>query len=137
LFEAKKASREKFDEKLELRLLHPESTRDVKEEATIKKRLREHFNRHAKLLEDEIKSSRVKGAYMLLLGVSLTLGATSIESFFSGTFLSHLLFVILEPAGWFVTWYALDQIFYPGKEKIAEHNFYKKMSKCEIIFSSY
>src|SRR3989338_3640200 len=137
LNEAKKASREKSDEKLELRLLHPDAKRDIKEEANIKKRLRDHFSRHAKMLEDEIKASKTKGIKMFFLGISLILGATSVESFLHGGFLSQLLFVILEPSGWFVTWYALEQIFYPGKDKAAEYLFYKKMSKCEIMFSSY
>ena len=89
------------------------------------------------MLEDEIKSSKTKGIKMFFLGTALIMGATSLDSFVSDTFLSHLFFVILEPAGWFVTWYALEQIFYPGKDKAAEYTFYKKMAKCEIMFSSY
>ena len=48
-----------------------------------------------------------------------------------------VLLVILEPAGWFSLWFALDQLFYASKEKKHELEFYSKMSNAEIIFEEY
>src|SRR3989338_1417499 len=47
LFEAKKASRDKDANRLELRFLISQEHRDSKVEATVKKRLRDHFSKHA------------------------------------------------------------------------------------------
>lgn len=137
LAEAKKASRDKDPNKLELRFLIAEAKRDLKNEAVIKKRLHEHFSKHAHILGNEIKGTRNKSVAAAFLGVMLMLAATYINSLEAATFVSRFLFVLLEPAGWFVTWFALDRLFYVTERKKAEYEFYRKMSKCEIIFSSY
>lgn len=135
LSETKKASRDKAG-KLELRLLIPEAQRDSKNEAIIKKRLHEHFNKHSNLLKVEIKSTRNKSIIAAFLGILMMLAATYIGSIKSGTFITRFLFVLLEPAGWFSVWFALERIFYTAETKKPELSFYEKMSKCEIIFSS-
>lgn len=140
LSEAKKASRDKKD-KLELRLLVPEAQRDLKSEAVIKKRLHEHFSKHMHMIRREIKNTRKKAVMMVLLGVSLMLTATYVRSLkFDApalSFISTFVFVLLEPTGWFMTWFAFDKFFYTAELKKTEYNFNEKMSKCEIIFSLY
>ncbi len=137
LSESKKASRDKDANKLELRLLIAEGKRDLKNETLIKKRLREHFNKHAHLLRKEIKETKRKSIIQVIAGGLMILGATYVNSIDSGNFLSRLLFVLLEPAGWFLTWFALEKMFYTTESMQSEYNFYEKMSKCDIIFSSY
>ena len=137
LSEAKKASRDKDPDKLELRLLISEQKRDSKNEAIIKKRLHEHFNKHAHLLGKEIKNTQNKSILAAFSGLIMMLAATYIKSSAPDAFIVRFLFVLLEPAGWFVTWFALDKLFYAAEVKKAEYGFYEKMSKCEIIFSSY
>jgi len=137
LSEAKKASRDKDPNKLEIRFLIAENKRDAKNEAVIKKRLHEHFNKHAALLLNEIKTARNKSIVAAFFGIMMMLGATYINSLEPATFASRFLFVLLEPAGWFVTWFALERLFYTTERKNAEYKFYHKMSKCGIIFSSY
>lgn len=135
LSETKKASRDKAG-KLELRLLVAEDKRDSKNEAIIKKRLHEHFNKHANQLRKEIKNTRNKSIVAALLGILMMLVAAYINSF-ADTFTTRFLFVLLEPAGWFSVWFALDKLFYTTELKKTEYGFYHKMSKCGIIFSSY
>jgi len=137
LTEAKKVSRGKSGDKLELRLLIPEQQRNLKDETIIRKRLRDHFSRHSRQLHDEIANSRKTAALLVLLGISMMLSATYIYSYFPDRFIYKFLFVLLEPAGWFTTWFALDKMFYTSEAKKPEYNFYQKMAKCEVIFSSY
>ena len=137
LFEAKKVSRDKDANRLELRFLISLEHRYSKVEATIKKRLRDHFSKHARMLRDEIKSTQVKSVMLVLLGISMMLGATYIYSFQPDTFTFRFFFVLLEPAGWFTTWFALDRLFYTIDTKKMELQFYEKMAKCEIMFISY
>lgn len=136
LTEAKKASMDKAG-KLELRLLVSEDKRDAKNESVIKKRLHEHFTKHAQMLKKEIRSTRNKSVIAAFIGILMLLSATYVGSFESGAFVMRFLFVLLEPAGWFTTWFALDRLFYTTEKNKEEYNFYEKMSKCEIIFSSY
>ena len=137
LSEAKKVSRDKQSDKLELDFLVPKALRDLKMEATIKKRLRDHFNKHMHQLHTEIKTKRAKAAVLALTGMLMMLAATYIYSYEAGGFFSRFLFVLMEPTGWFMTWFAFDQFFYANEIKKTEFDFYRKMSKCEIGFSSY
>lgn len=52
-------------------------------------------------------------------------------------FFYTLLFVILEPAGWFFFWEGLGKIFLVPKEKISDYRFYRRMANAEIGFSDY
>ena len=136
LNEAKKASRDKAD-KLELRLLVSQDKRDPKIDITVKKRLRDHFNKHAHLLKEEIKKTKRNSLTMVLIGLFLMLSASYVNSLELNTLLYSFLFVLLEPAGWFMTWFGLDGLFYASQRSKTEYDFYRKMSKCEIEFSSY
>lgn len=137
LREAGKASKDKNPDKLELRLLLPNLQRDQKNEVIIKKRLHDHFTKHAHLLQMEISDIRKKSIVLAFFGISMMFAATYIGAMEPGSFATHFLFVVLEPAGWFTTWFALDRVFYATEKKKPDFNFYKKMSKCEITFSSY
>jgi len=137
LLEAKKASRDKDANRLELRFLISQEHRDPKVEATIKKRLRDHFTKHSNQLEKDMTKVRNRAIIALLLGVTLMLAASYLDSLNLEFFAARFLFVMLEPAGWFLTWFALDRIFYSPELKKAEYEFYKKMVKCEIMFISY
>jgi hypothetical protein len=134
LNEARKASRDKGTGKLELRILIDEKMRNLREEANIKKRLKDHFMKHADLLKKELKKDLTRALLMGVFGILLIFIATIMPE---ETYVQKLLFVLLEPTGWFMTWFALDNIFYSNRQKKEESGFYHKMSRCEIIFSSY
>ena len=137
LSEAKKVSRDKESDRLELDFLVPKAHRDAKMEATVKKRLREHFSKHMHQLADEIKVKKARAVVLALTGMVMMLAATYVYSFASGGLFLRFLFVLMEPSGWFMTWFAFDQFFYANEVKKTEFNFYRKMAKCEIGFSSY
>lgn len=138
LLEAHKASRDKPSGKIELQLLMPAAQRNAQQENTIKRRLREHFRRHALLLAKEKHQQIKQGIFFTIAGV-LTMFLTTLVMFTQQTknFLFSFLVVLLEPAGWFLFWEGLRQAIFEHKSIQPNLTFYEKMSKCDIYFSSY
>jgi len=134
LDECKRAASDK-DEKIELRFLVPKSKRNYGEEEKIKKRLRAHFHRHYNLEKDGIKKMRKRGLIWFFIGVLIMLASTFLYG--KEEFLFKLLFIVLEPAGWFIAWEGLGELLVKPKEKMPEFIFYKKMASSEIFFEGY
>lgn len=137
LKEARKFTREVKSGGLELYFLVPGNHRKAEDEAMIKKRLREHFRKHAALLEEEYKHTIVKGVMMAATGFLLLLIAATVDYYNGNEFLWSAVMVVVEPAGWFTVWNGLDQILSKSKEKRPEQEFYGKMTKADIRFNGY
>ncbi len=137
LMEAKKASKEKTSGRIELRFLIPRGMRNVEQEVTIKRRLHEHFKKHYEMHRDEVSGTRRMSFFAIFAGMLMMVAATYISSKKSTDFFYNLFIVILEPGGWFITWFALDQLFYAGRQQKQDLEFYKKMSRCDIEFLPY
>ena len=136
LFECKNAVRGKDGKsELELRILVPEAKRKLSDEVIIKKRLKNHFQKHFNEKTEELSKIKKEGFLWFILGVALaTMGAYIYDY---KTILTNFALVMLEPAGWFTMWTGLDKIFSNIKDKHPEFEFYKKMSNVRIIFYSY
>jgi len=134
LQECKRASRDKNYE-FELNMLVPKTKRNSEHEALIKKRLKSHFQKHAKVSQKEVKKVKIEGFIWFLVGALIMLGATFLYGL-EGFFFTFLL-VISEPAGWFMFWEGLDKVFMYSKEKKPEADFYSKMAEAKLVFSSY
>jgi len=135
LMECKKASLDK-NEKINLRLFLPKTKRNPLEEIKIKKRLKEHFNKHFRQKKKEITGVKVEGVFWILLGSLMMI----ISAFFLGkqnlSFGVHLLITLVQPAGWFFLWEGLEKILIVPQEKMPDYNFYKKMASSEISFAN-
>jgi len=136
LSECKKASVDKNKE-LELRLMVPKHKRNTNEEYEIRKRLRNHFQKHFKEKEKEIKSMEKSGLIWFFLGAIVMIFATFLYKYEEVNFLFTFLFIISEPAGWFFFWEGLGKIFIKSREKKPDYEFYRKMSKTKIYFLDY
>lgn len=136
LIEAKKAAKDK-DDTLELRFIIPKKERNLASEVLIKKRLRDHFKRHADMLDKEIKKIKGRGMLMAVFGILVIFFAAYLHSFKSSAFIIDFLIVLLEPAGWFTAWTGLDEIYYTTRTKKPDYEFYSKMSRAEIQFIPY
>jgi len=142
LIECKRAAREK-EKYLELRLLVPIQKRKLHEEAIIKKRLKEHFKKHAKEEEKIVKKIKREGILWCLIGSIVLVISTFLYELKAGfdsgfsKILIDFLFIISQPAGWFVFWEGLGKIFIVSKEKSSNYEFYKKMSEANINFFNY
>jgi hypothetical protein len=136
LAEARRAVRDRHDEVPELRLLVPVSVRNLDDETTIRKRLRDHFRRHADRLGRERRR-----AIWASLGVAVAGFAVMTTSALlrrqPDTVARTVLHVLLEPAGWFAVWFGLDQLFYGIREIAREHGFYRKMARADVVFTAY
>ncbi len=137
IMEMKKATRNKDSGVIELRLLLPPLVRRVSIEDVIKKRVREYFRDYQLRLKREMHHTRNKSLLLTLLGVCMMLLAAYVRMQPYGTFLFQLVFVLLDPTGWFSLWYGLDQLVSISTQKKPELEFYRKMAKCEISFHSY
>ena len=134
LSECKKVSVDKGEE-LELRFLVPKNKRKTNEEYEIRKRLRNHFQKHYKQKEKEIKNIKRNGLAWFFIGSLIMVAATFLYAYEG--FLYNFLFIMAEPAGWFLFWEGLDKIFIEAKNKKPDYEFYKKMSKAHIYFMNY
>jgi hypothetical protein len=135
LNECKKASFDK-ENKIILKLFTPRNKRDSHIENDIKKRLKEHFNKHFIEKKEELKKLKKEGIFWFILGCLLII-ITSFPIQENISFLIRVLLNIAHPAGWFFLWEGLGKILLTSKEKKPTFNFYKKMSKCSVEFSYY
>lgn len=132
--ECKRAVREKED-KIELILLHPKNKRNTKDEAKIKKRLKEYFTYNFKKEEEKIKKIKKTGLFWFSMGALIMILATFLAG--KTNFFLRLLEVMAIPASWFFFWEGLGKIIILSNEKMPNYEFYKKMSKANIIFADY
>jgi hypothetical protein len=137
LIEAKKASQVKNSDEVELKLLMPVSQRNIAEENLIKKRLKDHFKKHAEQLDKEVKKIKRNSLLMIAAGVLVMFIATFLAAVQTPKIYYSLLLVIAEPAGWFLFWKGLEIYRDEVKELKPDSIFYNKMSESKIEFSSY
>ena len=78
-----------------------------------------------------------KGMIFTAIGIILMLTASYLSFMQPERFHIHFLLVLFEPAGWFLLWAGLDHLVYSSKESKKDLNFYSKMTKSEINFSTY
>jgi hypothetical protein len=134
LLECKKASLDKKG-KVRIRLFLPKHKRDSLKETTIKKRLKDHFNKHLRQKKKEIRKIKLNGLFWFLFG-SLMIVLATIFLNYKGFFLFNLLITLLLPAGWFFMWEGLGKIFIVSKDRMPDYLFYKKMAGSEISFAN-
>ncbi|MDD5193447.1 MAG: hypothetical protein PHF67_02570 [Candidatus Nanoarchaeia archaeon] len=125
----------------ELRLLLPSHLRNPNEEIKIKKRLKDHFKKHFREKQKNLKMIKGQGWIWFVLGVAVMIADTFIyeyKLFYDfNKFLFNLLFVMLQPCGWFFFWEGLGKVFIESKKEIPDYEFYKIMSEANIYFLNY
>jgi hypothetical protein len=138
LIEAKKAVRSaKDNDDFDLSFMIPKEKRNFEHESLIRKRLRDHFRKHALMLETEISEIKRNGVFSIIGGLIMLILATVVTSFRAENLFSDLLLVLLEPAGWFFFWIGGEKFVYEKRDKLPELSFYQKMARCEISFHPY
>lgn len=136
LAEARRAVRDRREGIPALRFLVPAPVRNLADEATIRKRLREHFRKHA----DRLGRARRRTAWAGLAIAAAGFGVMTASALVRGqpeAFWRTLLHVLLEPSGWFAVWFGLDQLVYGMRDIRREHEFYGKMARADVAFVSY
>lgn len=135
--EAKRASIDKPTGQLEVRLLVPARLRNLKEESVIKRRLRNHFNRHMKILRGK-RGKQIRGGEIFVACGLLIMFVTTfiLFNYSDRSLFTNFLIVVFEPAGWFLFWEGLDQIVFESKKVLPELEFNEKMADAHINFQS-
>ncbi len=136
LAEAKHAARDKISG-LELKFLIPKALQDAGKEGLIELRLREHFEKHAHMIRQEITSGRLRGIVLVIIGMLITVAAAALGYFFKQNVAAEIAVVVLEPAGWFTIWNGLDMSVFATRGKGVDLSFYEKMQDAEITFEAY
>ena len=136
LNEAKKVVYEGKPGVFDLTFLVPLNKRNHATENIIKSKLHSHFKKKLAHLQKEHTNYIKKGILLIILGAIFMFVATIVAGW-ENNFIFNFLRVVLEPSGWFMSWYGLDHIFYLSKENRQELEFNKKMAHAEINFDSY
>jgi hypothetical protein len=119
-----------------IQLLLPKTMRNEVSERIIASGLNEYFKKQYFFHQKKCKQKLQNGIRLLMLGTIVMLFNTWLSNYFKASF--HIIFlrILLEPAGWFLLWAAFDFLFYDFKKLKTERNFFYKMSKTIINFSS-
>ncbi|MBN1793184.1 hypothetical protein JW826_05880 [Candidatus Woesearchaeota archaeon] len=136
LAESRKVARDKRGS-LELELLVPEALHQSAIDAKVRKRLKDHFIKHRDQLVLDNKAIHRKGVMITLSGFVLMVLATFLYDWESPLFVFSFIRTMIEPAGWFMVWFGLDQLFYTKAQNKADIEFYSKMASASIRFTSY
>ena len=83
------------------------------------------------------KNTLKKGIFITLAGMISMLFVATFVSYKGEGFLTNLLTVVFEPAGWFAVWYGLDHVFYLSKASQENLHFAKKVLGAQINFDGY
>ncbi len=122
--------------RLEVRFILPADLREPKLEATIKKRLREHFERRLKGLEGEVHKRRWRGKMYIAFGALFLLVQAYYSSFFRDVLSSELLAIILVPAGWFGMWTGIEKLLEDPERVEEQKKLNEKLMHASYIFLS-
>jgi hypothetical protein len=135
--EAKKMAKEKISGDVALKLLMPSQQRDKNTEEIIVKNLHAQFHKFAGQLKQEMNNVRTRGMVLTGSGLLIMIATAFLANMPQKDFLSNALRIIMEPAGWFLAWTGLDQIFSISRRKKTEFDFMSRMSHAEIEFLSF
>lgn len=133
LHELKSAVGEVSVEDFEIIFSLPSKERNPELEKTIVERLHGYFRKHDQFLLKEKRDSIKSGIWLLAAGLLIMCVAWFL-SWQEGSKMMSLLIIILEPAGWFMSWGGLDRIFVSSRKNNRAVNFYKKAMKGKIVF---
>jgi hypothetical protein len=123
--------------RFEVRFTIPSPQRDLKEEALIKKRLREHFAFMARREEEEIKKSKGKGfAYMSIGFLVLLIDTYFYFNFSYESFLYHLVSILLVPVGWYGMFTGVGKIVDDPYDASERKKLYEKFERANYLFIS-
>ncbi len=119
-----------------LELLLESKKRDEQLEGVIIKSLNEFFSNRYKFEAKKCSGKMTKGFVMLVFGVLVVIANSFIIYSAWDFFLVNILKLLLEPAGWFLIWGALDFIFYQYNALKGERDFLKALSRMTVYFKS-
>jgi hypothetical protein len=136
LDELRLAMKYKIGQFSSLELLLESKKRDEQLETVIVKSLKDFFTERYKFAAKKCQTKINKGFIMLVSGILVVIANSFIIYSDWHFFFINILKLLLEPAGWFLIWGALDFIFYQYNALKDERDFLKELSRMTIYFKS-
>jgi hypothetical protein len=136
LRELRNVCSETSDNANEFILQLPVGKRNAETETILIKRLHTHIKQNYMRFISLQKRIQKKAAMTLFIGFILMLGASYLSSLNSKNFLLNALLILVEPTGWFLVWYGLDEVFYRTRQNKNDLEFYSLIAKSKISFAS-
>ncbi len=123
--------------RFELHFTIPSSERDTKEEALIKKRLREHFMFMLKREEENILNTKMRGyAYIIIGAIVLLANVYAFFEFHESSLIYQIISVLLVPAGWYGMFTGIGKVIDEPFLSVEKKAVYEKFEKANYIFFS-
>jgi hypothetical protein len=136
LFELHKEMKYKEHTAKDLIIFLPQDRRNEESEKVIASSLGDFFKGQFLIHQDKCRSKMKNGIVILLSGICIMLINSWLYYRFSPSQTINSVKILLEPAGWFLVWAALDFLFFDLKGLRKERNFYRKLNDIHIYFKS-
>ena len=137
ILQIRKVTKDRYQENMALKLLLPEQIRNNQDEDLISSRLHDYFELNRQQLLAEKKKANLNGLLLIGIGIVLMLITGYISLLRSDSYFLHLLFILFEPAGWFMLWTGLDHLVYYSGRKKKDLKFFLHVSRAKIEFGAY
>ena len=121
---------------IDMILLLPEQKRSESAEKIIKASLVNFFTHQFHDHQDKCRKKFNTGIVLLVTGIVIMLLNSWLGYYPPKTFLVVGVKILLEPAGWFLIWVALDFLYYDHTGLKKERDLYKQLAEMHIHFGS-
>ncbi|MDE1870293.1 MAG: hypothetical protein KGH71_04900 [Candidatus Micrarchaeota archaeon] len=137
LVEARKRTRDKKIG-IELHFLIPGRIRDATSEALITNRLRDHFKRQHRKINEEFSRKNRFAIALMAFGLIVGLAAALLISFANlGMVGDNTVGIVFTIVSWYSIWTGLDRLLFKSHDETADREFFRKMASAKIIFTPY
>lgn len=136
LFELRKELKYKGDHAKDMLLLLPQDRRDASAENIIADSLQDFFKQQFHLYQEKCRNKVNQGLLLMVGGITVMVVNAWINFQSRHSFPLTALRILLEPAGWFLMWAALDFLFYNYSLLKREREFYRELQEIHIHFKS-
>ena len=139
LDECKKIVLDKWVDLIELRLMIPESNREIHNEDTIKKRLHSYFLTQAHIQEKKRRKEMLRARWMVGIGASIWIIVSYILHIYAFAYMYTTIITVLgEPASWLLIWNGTDKLLkHFWWETDQQYQFAHRLSLAKIQFYGY
>jgi len=121
--------------RFEVHFTIPSAERDLKAEALIKKRLRDHFTFMVKRESEVIQKTKNRGYLYMLIGFSILLIDTYFYLSYESVFY-HLITILLVPAGWYGMFTGIGKVIHEPYDASERKKLHEKFERADFSFMS-
>lgn len=136
LYELKAALHNRENKNSPLVLYVPEYKRNTGDEQAIAESLKYYFKHQLHLSMNNYRRKLKRGILFFFTGVLIITGNILLLFYMKNSFLPTALKLLLEPAGWYFVWAALEFLFKDLREALQERSYFHELSGVDIEFRS-